>query len=74
MSASGRLQPVTWNLNERLLYAKADIQILPREDFLEITLTFAIEITLTFANSTTPRSRDRPLYFAFLPVVVVEIQ
>jgi hypothetical protein len=59
----GRLQPVTWNLNERLLYANADIQILPR-----------VEITLTFANSTTPRSRDRPLYFAFLPVVVVEIQ
>jgi hypothetical protein len=26
MPASGRFQPVTWNLNERLLYANADIQ------------------------------------------------
>jgi hypothetical protein len=40
----GRLQPVTWNLNERLLCAKADIQILPREDFVEFTLSFASSV------------------------------
>ena len=65
-AAAGQFRPLTWKLNEQLLYAKADIQMLPREDFLEITLTFA--------NSTTPRRRDRLFYFAYLPLVVVEIQ
>jgi len=52
-TGSGRLQQFIRILNERLRAVRADEQILPREDFLEFTFTFA--------DSRLPREDHGPL-------------